>query len=219
MTDDQIDKEIMDYLDGNSTILSNKYALDQANELVYLLSELSQQPLRDVASSTDKKVYDFIKRKRTNPEKVFRIRNWFPHVAVAASLIILFYAFLYKGETQKDYQLLDSNFDKLSFIYDLNKRQLSKDEIVWLEEELKTNVHPNIKVTIVDLLNNYHSLLDGDFVKCLHKENTPSVQMAVLNTLENLNNIDFYGELLAFSKRSDLDITVKSKALELLSYH
>jgi hypothetical protein len=140
-------------------------------------------------------------------------------VAVAASLIILFYAFLYKGETQKDYQLLDSNFDKLSFIYDLNKRQLSKDEIVWLEEELKTNVHPNIKVTIVDLLNNYHSLLDGDFVKCLHKENTPSVQMAVLNTLENLNNIDFYGELLAFSKRSDLDITVKSKALELLSYH
>ena len=94
---------------------------------------------------------------------------------------------------------------------------MSTKDIDWLKTELTDNISPNIKVTIVDLLTNYQSKLDIEFYNNLQYESIPSVQMALLNTLENSESDDFTNELVAFSQRSDLDNTVRQKAKQILS--
>jgi hypothetical protein len=221
MKDEQSDKAIMDYLDGISKEISNQKAFQHAGELKQLLSELQELPLGKVHPTTDAKVYEFIENLETtmNTESKSRLKldPKILYLTIAASIALLFYVFMDNNGFEDQYRLLPSNPERLGFIYDLNNEQLASEDIKWLKAELKKETHPNIKVTIVDLLNNYPSKIDNDFLNALQKEPIPSVQMAFLDALENSVNPDFSNELVVFSQRKDLDNTVRLKVAHILS--
>ena len=160
---------------------------------------------------------DLLMKKVKNVKSVLTLKRWLPYVMAAASVMVLFFVFNNNKGFENDYRALNSNPEKLSFIYNLNEQQLSTEDIDWLKAELTNDINPNIKVTIVDLLANYQSKLDNEFYNNLQYESIPSVQMALLNTLENSESDDFTNELLAFSQRRDLDNTVRQKVKQILS--
>ena len=217
MKEDQFDKDIMDYIDGVSSEVTNKDAYEQAKHLKQIVISLKEIPLQSVSRIADDRFYQFIAEKSTNVRSVLTLKQWLPFVMAAASIIILFVVLNnYKG-FEDDYRALSSNPEKLSFIYNLNEQQLRTKDIDWLTAELKNEISPNIKVTIVDLLANYQSKLDNEFYNSLQSESIPSVQMALLNSLESSENIDFSNELLVFNQRKDLDKTVRQKVKNILS--
>jgi hypothetical protein len=218
MKEDQLDKEIMDYLDGVSNKPVNEEVSEQGEELKQILSELKGIPHEKVSPATDAKFYTFLEEKNTYSKPIIKFKAWWPYLTAAASIIILFFMFTNSiNGFEYDYRKLLSNPDRLGFIYELNKQQLSSEDISWLKSELKNEINPNIKVTIVDLLANYQSKLDNEFYNSLQSESIPSVQMALLNSLESSEHIDFVNELLVFNQRKDLDKTVRQKVKNILS--
>ena len=219
MKKDQFDKDIMDYIDGAKIELTNEGASEQAKQLQKMVSDLKDIPLQDVNEIVDDRFYQFIEEKNKTVKSVFTLKQWLPYIMVAASVVILLLVFTNYKDFEEDYRTLNSNPEKLSFIYNLNEKQLRTVDIDWLKAELINEISPNIKVTIVDLLSNYQFQLDNEFYNNLHYESIPSVQMAILNTLENSEGNDFTNELLAFSQRRDLDNTVRQKVKQILTNH
>ncbi len=217
MKENQKDKELMDYVDGLSNKLTDEKSCIQGDELKNLVASLKDLPRYTISPETDKRIYQFIEDKSTQHKPVVNLKIWAPLFAVAASIIFFLFVFNNNINFKEDYQKLNSNVDKLSFIYNLNNHELSSIDINWLKEELRNENNPNIKVTIIDLLSNDRSKLDKDFFNTLHYETIPTVQMALLNSLESAKHINFTSELLAFSQRSNLDISVKQKAENILS--
>lgn len=217
MKNDQFDKDIMDYIDGAKIELTNEGASEQAKQLQKMVSDLKEITLQNVSQEADDRFYRFIDEKSSNVKSVLRLKQWLPFVMVAASVMVLFFVFNNNKDFENDYRALNSNPEKLSFIYNLNEQQLNTEEIDWLKTELTADISPNIKVTIVDLLANYQSKLDNEFYNNLQYESIPTVQMALLNTLENSESDDFTNELFAFSQRRDLDNTVRQKVKQILS--
>ena len=217
MKEDLLDKEIMDYIDGVTVEATNEEAYAEAKHLIKMISELKEIPLQNVRPEADERFYRFIDKKIENVKSVSTLKRLLPYIIAAASVIVLFFVFPNNKGFEVDYRALNSNPEKLSFIYNLNEQQLSTKDIEWLKTELTDNISPNIKVTIVDLLTNYQTKLDIEFYNNLQYESTPSVQMALLNTLENSESDDFTNELVAFSQRRDLDNTVRQKAKQILS--
>jgi hypothetical protein len=216
MKEDEFDKEIMDYLDGISeSAINNQNLKEQAIELEQMLSELKELPLERVDPIIDRKMQQFIEKNSTKNQ--FVVRRLWPYIAASAIIIIML--FIFSGDTsfEKSYQKIKTNPDKLSFIYNLNNEKLSDSDIDWLQTELKKDINPNLKITIIDLLANYQLKLDKDFFNALEFESIPSVQMALLNIFESSKHIDLSRELINVSSRQDLDITVKQKANEILS--
>jgi len=217
MKEDQFDKDIMDYIDGVKMELSNEDAYGLAKQLQKMVSDLTEIPLQKVSQETDDRFYRFIDEKSTNVKSFLTLKRWFPYVMAAASLMVLFFVLNNNQSFENDYKALNSNPDKLSFIYNLNEQQLRAKDIDWLKAEIINEISPNIKITLVDLLANYQSKLDAKFYNNLQYESIPSVQMAILNTLESSESNGFTNELLAFSLRRDLDNTVRQKVEQILS--
>lgn len=217
MKEEAFEKEIMDFVDGQIEQISNKEAAQIGHDLKHIMSDLKSLPLENIHSSTDKKINDFIQGIDKKKHPIIKLKKWWPLLAAAASIALLISVFNSGDKLRNDYQLLVSNPDKLTFIYGLYEKKLTSSDIAWLNKALKNEMNPNIKVTIVDLLNNYQYRLDADFIQQLENESTPSVQMALLNTLEEIQYDDLNNNLLAFTKRNDLDNMVWSKAKEILS--
>ena len=216
MKEDQYDMEIMDYLDGVSKKDSNNVNfIKEATELKQILSDLKDIPLKKVDATIDKKINRLIAEIKNEKQNIV-LKMW-PYFALAASILIFFFILIRDSNLEGRYQKLQTNTDKLSFIYNLNSEQLSAEDIKWLKNEIQIENNPNIKVTIIDLLANYQSKLDQDFFNALKIETTPTVQMALLNILESSNNVDYKEQLIAISGRKGLDITVRQRAVEILS--
>ncbi|MBT8182595.1 MAG: hypothetical protein KJO53_13515 [Eudoraea sp.] len=216
MKEDHYAKEIMDYLDGVSKkAMDNKNLKEEAIELRQLLSDFKAIPLKKVDSSIDEEIKRSITR-RTN-KRHHIIRKIWPYLAAAASIAIFFLIFIRDTSFESGYQKIQTNPNKLSFIYNLNQEELSAKDINWLKREIQNESNPNIKVSIIDLLANYQSKLDEDFFNTIGTESTPTVLMALLNMLESSNHTAYKEELLAISGRKGLDITVRQKADEILS--
>ena len=217
MKENQNDKKLMDYVDGISDNVPDENLRIQGEELKMIVAGLKDLPYHTISSETDKKIYQFIAEKNADPKPVIKMKSWLIFLTACTS-IILFLLFLSGGNSLKeDYQKLSSNPEKLRFIYALNDQVLSSTDIEWLQEELRNENNPNIKVTIIDLLANDHMRIDQDFFNNLQKESIPTVQMALLNSLENSENEIVINELRSFSQRKDLDASVRLKANEILS--
>lgn len=217
MKENQIDEELMDYVEGVSKNATNEKIRIQGEELKDIIICLKEIPLEIVSSETDERMYKFIENRSAQLIPVINLKRWVPIFTAAASIIILLLVFYSNKSFKDDYQKLSSNPDKLSFIYDMNNLVLSSADIDWLKEELKNEKNPNIKVTIIDLLSKDRSKLDKDVFNNLQYESIPTVQMALLNTLEASENIIFTTELLSFSQRNDLDASVEQKIKDILS--
>lgn len=216
MKEDHYDKEIMDYLDGVSKkAMDNKNLKEEAIELRQLLSDLKAIPLKKVDSSIDEEIKRSITRGTNKRHHI--IRKIWPYLAAAASIAIFFLILIRDTSFESGYQKIQTNPNKLSFIYNLNQEELSAKDINWLKREIQNESNPNIKVSIIDLLANYQSKLDEDFFNTIGTESTPTVLMALLNMLESSNHTAYKEELLAISGRKGLDITVRQKADEILS--
>ncbi|WP_422104448.1 hypothetical protein [Winogradskyella sp.] len=217
MKNDDIDKNIMDYVDGASVEIKDEHSQKEAEQLKQIIKDLKAWPLESVNVRTDARLYTFIDHKNRLIKSILSLKHWLPFTIAAASIVVLFLVFSNNRGFEHDYGLLNSNPEKLSFIYDLNDQQLGSKDIEWLKSELSKDISPNIKVTIVDLLVNYQSKLDNEFYKNLQYESIPSVQMALLNSLESSNHINFKTDLFKFSQRSDLDHMVRQKVNHILS--
>ena len=217
MNDNQFDKELMDYVDGRTGKVIDGKVYEEGEALKEIVARLKKLPLHNLNPETDSRLYQFIEQKSSQTKQIPGLRRWLPFIAAAASVFILIFVFTNKKSFQEEYRSLSSNPDKLNFIYDLNNQVLSSGDINWLKGELKSEINPNIKITIVDLLSNHKSKLDKGFFDNLQHENYPSVQMALLNTLETSKNIDYKPELISFLERNDLDHSVKLKVKDMLS--
>ena len=97
----------------------------------------------------------------------------------------------------------------------MNDEKLSREELLWLVSLLEFEEHPNIRVTLLDLLENQEAELPAQIALYLVKEGIPSVQMAFLNTLDEKYAPDMKAQLMAFHERKDLDPLVR-KLIEVM---
>ncbi|MEL6811996.1 MAG: hypothetical protein AAFP76_11725 [Bacteroidota bacterium] len=135
MKDDQNDKELMDYVDGLSNQLTEEKSSIQGDELKTIVAGLKDLPRNTVSPETDKRIYQFIEDRSTQHKPVVNLKIWGALCTVAASIVLFLFVFNNNANFQEDYQKLDSNVDKLSFIYSLNNHELSSIDIHWLKEE------------------------------------------------------------------------------------
>ena len=218
MKEDKFNKKLMDYLENkHSEEIVDNEVIAQAEQIKALLSTLKQLPDKEVSIETDERFYKLLAQKQAKPKKQIPIIKWWPYAAIAASIALLFFVFITQNNIQDNYNQLASNPEKLNFIYNLYNRELKTNDIVWLNNELKKEENPNIKVLIIDLLTSYQPQLNSNFFNTLNSENNPTVQMAILSVLETSEHIDHINILSNFSQKSDLDHTVKLKATKLLS--
>ncbi len=217
MKRDHTDKDIMDYIDGISDQLNSDADYKQAEHLKQLVSDLKAMPLETVNPQTDDRFYQFINEKRNNKKPVIHLRYWLPLGLVAASIMLLWFIFNPNKTHEDYYRTLNSNPERISYIYNLNDADLKATDIDWLQAELINDSHPNIKVTIVDVLTHHKSKLKKEFYDHLKNESTPSVQMALLNVFESATHMDVSDALLEFSQRKDLETAVRQKATYILS--
>ncbi|WP_299519118.1 hypothetical protein [Winogradskyella sp.] len=217
MKNDNTDKDIMDYIDGISDQLNSDRARGEAKVLKQLVSDLKEIPLETINPQADNRFYQFINEKSTNQKSVIYLKRWLPLGLAAASIILLLFVFNYNNSYEDAYRALNSNPDRIRYIYNLNGTELTSTDIDWLQSELKNDVHPNIKVTIVDLLTHHKSKLNQEFYDNLQNESIPSVQMALLDIFESSTHVAISDALLIFSQKEDLDASVRQKANYILS--
>ncbi|RNC86258.1 MAG: hypothetical protein ED556_08145 [Winogradskyella sp.] len=214
---DELDKTIMDYVDGNSQSIDDTVVQEHAKELKQLVADLKVMPHEQPNTTTDNKLYQFIADTSAKPKPVIRLKPWLPISLAAASVIILLIVFNTGQSFENEYRTLSHNPEKLNYIYQLNTKQLETADIHWLQAELQNDINPNIKVAIVDLLAQHQLKLDEAFYKSLQSQSIPSVQMAILNVFETATHIDVSNELLDFTVRQDLDSYVIQRATYILS--
>lgn len=215
--------KIMKYLDGGTNEITNEEILSEVKQIKEILADFNELPLLEVDKKTDYRFYKFtedIKLCVTSQSKSNDFNNykiWLPYSIAAACLTILFFIMMNSKNLQEEYGSLNTNTDKLSFIYDLNKEDLSLSDVEWLNQVLSIEKNPNIKITIIDVLDNYIRELNTDFIEQLNDEYIPSVQLAMLNIIEDLDNSYKSNSLLAFTNRNDLDAIILKKAKDILS--
>lgn len=208
--------KIMDHLDGFSRDQASKETLEEAADLKQLVEKLRALPTENSNPQTDKEFYTFLKtRKNRSNSTTITPRIW-AYVALAASLALLVYLFLPKSLSER-YQDLDSNVDKVGFIYTLNGENISDNDYLWLVSLLEREENPNIRVTLIDLIGQQPKRLPLSIADLLTDEEIPAVQMAILNNIDQSYNPDMKGQLLAFNNREDLDEMVRERIVDILS--
>ncbi len=215
MSRDHEEHIIMNYLDG----ISNANSIDsklkkEAEDLQQLLNELRDLPMQEPDDSADERIQQLMER--STSKRSINIKKLWPLIAVAASIVFVFFSLNWGKSYESRYNEFQTNPEKLAFIYELNNSDLDADDIDWLKREMKADISPNIKVTIVDLLTNYQSKLDKEFFANLNTESIPTVQMALLNSVETSTHIDFTEELIVISERQDLEETVQQKIEQII---
>ena len=198
----------MRHLDGETEASQDPATQAEVEELMSMVVALKSLPLYRPDTITDQKIYQLLEEKEPENLGQSKIIKWLPYILVAASLAMLLYVFLPEKLAQR-YDLLETNPDRISFIHDLNEQELSADELFWLVSLFEREEHPNIRVILLDLLENQGAELPTELTRYLVKEQTPAVQMAFLNTLDKKYAPEMKPELVAFNEREDLDPLVR----------
>ncbi|AXT20445.1 hypothetical protein D7030_04810 [Flavobacteriaceae bacterium AU392] len=207
------DKIIMDYLDGVISDLNDKKIFEEAKKVKNTISEIKTMSVMQVNSEVDSKLYKFIEEKQKRASKKNRTITY---ATAIAAIVLIFFKISNYNNLESNYLKLNSNTDKLAFIYNLNNKSLENKDIKWLEDELKIEKNPNIKIVIIDILNNYSTELDSGFFELLQIEKTPTVQMALLNTLQYIEE-DLSDKLINFSKQNNLQPTVRNRTQKIIN--
>ena len=200
---------LMRHLDGEAETSPDTSTLTEVNELKDMVDALKGLPIFMPDSSTDHKIARFLEENEQaiNPLKS---NQWLLYVLIAASLALLVYVLLPENLGQR-YDLIESNPDRITFIHQLNNEDLNREELLWLVSLLEHEEHPNIRVTILDLIENQGEDIPLELTRYLLKEEIPAVQMAFLNTLDQKYEAEMRGPLMAFNSRGDLDPMVRKR--------
>ena len=207
--------KVMDHFDGNVEGNASQEILEEVNELREVANALKNLPHEDPDPETDLQFYALLESKK----KEFTsksLRQLWPYVVLAASVALILYLFLPK-ELSEQYEALDTNSDKVGFIYGLNEEDIGKTEYLWLFSLLKTEENPNIRVTVIDLIEQQKDQLPPIIAQILADEDIPTVQMALLNTIDLNYNPEMKEHLLVFNDREDLDQLVKQRIADILN--
>ena len=215
MTSDEHLSKIMDQLDGISQDQPSEAFSEEVNEIKEVLEALKTLPDEDSDPQTDREFYSFIDTQKNKNSTSKLLRQWWPYVALAASLVLILYLFL-PEKLAEQYAALETNSDKVGFIYHLNAKDISNEEYLWLISLLKSEDNPNIRVTLIDLIEQQKDQLPPFIAQILATEDIPAVQMALLNTIDLNYSPDMKESLLAFNDRDDLDQLVKQRIVDIL---
>ena len=207
--------KIMDHFDGTAKGDVSQELMEEVDELKEVAESLRELPIENSDIKTDQQFYSFLesKKKETTSKS---LRPLWPYVALVASLALILYLFLPK-DLSEQYEALDTNSDKVGFIYDLNKEDIGKKEYLWLFSLLKTEENPNIRVTLIDLIEQQKEQLPPSIAQLLAYEDIPTVQMALLNTIDLNYSPEMKEHLLVFNDREDLDQLVKQRIADILN--
>ena len=201
---------LMRHLDGEAESSPDKDTLSEVNKLKNTVRALEELPLEEPDASTDENIMRFLDDKAQTAANPSKLNQWLPYMLVAASLAMLLYVFLPKKLAQR-YDLIETNPDRISFIHELNNQELNSKELLWLVSLLEIEEHPNIRVTLIDLIENQGMDSPVEFAGYLVNERTPAVQMAFLNTLDRQFTPEIRPQLIAFNERADLDPLVRDR--------
>ncbi|MBT8178160.1 MAG: hypothetical protein HKP60_03425 [Eudoraea sp.] len=206
---------LMRHIDGEAETGLDSTSMVEVKELKATVEGLKGLPLHMPDSATDHKIAAFLEGKEQKDTNPLKINQWLTYVLVAASLAMLVYVFLPKKPGQR-YDLIESNPDRISFIHQLNEEELSREDLLWLVSLLEQEEHPNIRVTILDLIESQGEVLPIELAQNLVKEGVPAVQMAFLNTLDQKYKPEMKDPLMAFNGREDLDPMVRKRIEDIL---
>ncbi len=219
------DKEIlklMDHLDELVVQEPDEQTIEEVKALRLPLELLKELPFTEVPRTTDTRLNKFIANveKASVVGKTRNIRSFVIISAIAACLLLLLWLKPFNNNSvMGDYTSLASNPDKLSFVYDLNSKSLSKNDVFDLKLLLAKEQNPNIQIAMIDLLENYTpQFFDSDeLLTNLNQSEIPTVQMAMLNALELTDFSNVTEGLHQYKSSKALDETVNNKIEELLN--
>lgn len=213
---------IMDHLDGSVM----KEAENDLNEEILALkkcaSGIRDLPYEKVSAESDERFQQFMDSisDRSNANKTIRFSAITIISAIAAgfALFLIFSPFQNK-EILTGFNSLNTNPDKLSFVYELSSEKLNDRDIEDVKSLLAQETNPNIKVAILDLLENYTPEYVGpeELFLNLNSSPTPSVQMAMLNAMQSTDISEIQYDLDQFLNSKGLEETVKNKIREMLN--
>ena len=206
---------IMRHLDGEIKTQPADSMKADIEELKNTLAALKALPWQEPDPATDIHIIDFIKDLKNRRNTPVFLTFWKPITLIAASLALTLYLAL-PAKLSERYNAISSNPEKISFIYALNETTIEQEELSWLLSLLDVEQHPNIRVTLIDLIENKGYKVPVEFTGHLVEEPVPAVQMAFLNVIEQQYASEMESNLLAFSAREDLDQEVRKRLTEIL---
>ena len=206
---------IMRHLDGEIKTQPADSMKADIEELKNTLAALKALPWQEPDPATDIHIIDFIKDLKNRRNTTVFLTFWKPITLIAASLALTLYLAL-PAKLSERYNAISSNPEKISFIYALNETTIEQEELSWLLSLLDVEQHPNIRVTLIDLIENKGYKVPVEFTGHLVEEPVPAVQMAFLNVIEQQYASEMESNLLAFSAREDLDQEVRKRLTEIL---
>jgi hypothetical protein len=207
--------KLMQQVDGSVNHKDDLIDTREVEDLKKILSKLKALPLASPDAITDQQISKFIRQNKQAHTNVIKSK-WWPWVLMAASIVLVIYLLL-PEKLSKQYASIGTNPEKIGFLYGLNKEELNKEELTWLVSLLDDEDHPNIRVILIDLIGRKGYAFPKEFSACLVNENVPTVQLALLNSINKNNKPEIKEKLLAFNKRNDLDPMVQKRVQEILS--
>jgi hypothetical protein len=214
--------KIMDHVDGYVMKEAESDLKEEIKSLKQCASGIKDLPYEKVSEKTDERFQKFMESisdpSKTNTSRGLRTISIITAFAAGLALFLIFNPFQNK-EILADFNAMKSNPDKLSFVYELTSEKLREGEIEEVKLLLANEENPNIKVALLDLLENYtpdHVKSEELFLN-LNRSSTPSVQMAMLNAMEATDISDIRSDLDAFRNTVGLEETVKNRILQLLN--
>ncbi|WP_445381576.1 hypothetical protein [Robiginitalea sp. IMCC43444] len=207
--------EIMAFLEKDSEPKTPELKRE-AVQIRDLLEELNTLSYPATSEKQKNRFYKFLEKTEIqNRKPLWNKRKYIAAIAMAASLLLAVFLWFGKDEKLKEtYASLENNADRLAFIYSLNSRELKPSEVHWLEGLLQGERQPNIKITLIDLLDQNRHKLSRQFAAELRQSRIPTVQMALLHVLEQIEEPFSREAIRDFSSRQDLDVSVAERASE-----
>jgi hypothetical protein len=213
--------QIMDHLDGHALKETENDFQEEIQALKNCASGMKILPYDQVSAESDKRFQEFMASisvpSKTNKAVRLRTISIISAIAAGLALLLIFYPFQ-NMDILEDFRALSTNPDKLSFVYELTSEKLSNEDIEDVKSLLAIEPNPNIKVSILDLLDNYTPEYVGpeELFLNLNSSRTPSVQMAMLNSMEATDISRIQSDLDQFLRTEGLEETVTNKIQEML---
>lgn len=213
----QSEEHIMDFLEGSDTSGLNDELLQQAEELRARINSLKEQPLEAVPIEVDERINLMIDKAGRN--RIPLLNNNYMWIAASAAAILLAILLLYPEQSlESAYNKLEAKPEKLNYIHRLYKEDLSDKNIASLQKILSEEENPNIKVAVLDIvaIHSMEEQIPDDILDNLNPRDAPTVQMALLNIVEDMDPQLYQNKLDEFIGYNELHEDIKNKVHKLL---
>lgn len=132
-------------------------------------------------------------------------------LSMAAVLMLLFWLIPTRDPREVTQGSAALILNGLTQLHQMQNRELSLEQLDLLKANLRQDGNIHLKIYTIQLLEQQQGLTEAELLSGLEISSHPTVQMAFLNQIETLEQLDQSKRLMAFSERLDLDSTVKGK--------